>query len=210
MKQAVIRNGGSERTSCHIKRRPAVNIHHATRYAQRLGLPLNRAVTINFDLTECNPARASHAFRKLLTQRFAPWLRRSRDVRKHVPPTYVWTLECPRGHTGVHWLVHVPRRMYGAFNQRLTEWLTSLLGAPPEPGAIKIQRIRNMIGLRHYVLKGTEPIWAAHLGVRHVDQGMTVGKRSGFSRNLGPAARKRGGYKPRRIPPRSYLRTGKE
>jgi len=201
MHGAIIANGGPDRVSHFIKRRPAVNIHHAVRYSQRIGLPLNRFVTINFDLTSCASSRASHAFRKLLTQRFAPWLRRSSEGNQSVPPTYVWAIECGGRQTAVHWLVHVPRGMYRSFDRKIRAWLMSLLDAPPEPHAINVKPIHNLTGLRRYVLKGVDPAWAKHLGVRHVDQGMTIGKRSGFSKNLGPAARKRGGYVPRRMPP---------
>lgn len=201
MHSASITNGGPDRISHFIKRRPAVNVHHAIRFSQRLGLPLNRFVTINFAHTSCPSARASHAFRKLLTQRFAPWLRRSGEVKRSLPPTYVWVLECGGGQTGVHWLLHIPRGLYRVFEQKLHEWLTSLLDEPPESGAIKVQPIHNLTGLKWYLLKGVDPAWAKHLGVRPIDQGRTVGKRSGFSKNLGPEARKRGGYKPRRMPP---------
>ena len=201
MDRATIGNGGSDQISHFIKRRPAVNFHHATRYSKAIGLPLNRFVTINFALTTCGSHRASHAFRKLLTQRFAPWLRRSGEASRSIPPTYVWALECGGGQTAVHWLVHIPKSMRSSFDRRLTEWLSSLLGAPPESNALHVKPIRNLIGLRWYLLKGVDPAWAPHLGVKHVDQGITIGKRSGFSKNLGPAARKRGGYRPRRMPP---------
>jgi hypothetical protein len=193
-------NISSTRATSFIRRYPAVNIHHATRYAERIGLPLNRFITINFDLTECLPRGASHAFRKLLTQRFAPWLRRSAGIKEQIPPTYVWTIEAAGGQTALHWLVHLPQQIHSAFDRRLSDWLATLTGASIEAGAIKIKPIHNIVGLRRYVLKGTEPVWAKHLGVRPVSQGVVIGKRSGFSRNLGPAARQRGGYRPRRAP----------
>jgi hypothetical protein len=193
------RNGKPDRVSYFINRRPAVNVHHATRYADRLGLPLNRFVTINFSHTSCADKQASHAFRKLLTQRFAPWLRRSSGLKETLPPTYVWVLECGGGQACVHWLVHIPRSLNTAFERKIADWLTSLLGEAPAASTVKIKAIPNLIGLKRYVLKGVDPVWAKHLAVRHIDQGRVVGKRSGFSRNLGPEARKRGGYKARRF-----------
>lgn len=194
-------NGRSDRVTHFIRRYPAVNIHHATRFAERIGLPLNRFVTINFSKTDCPSNRTSASFRKLLTQRFAPWLRRSSEAVQDVPPTYVWTIEGAGGQAAVHWLVHVPKGMYRVFEKRLTDWLGSVTGARPEARAVRIKAIHNLVGLKRYVLKGTEPIWAKHLAVRHVDQGVVIGKRSGFSKNLGPAARARGGYMPKRISP---------
>jgi hypothetical protein len=197
MQREQLRNCGLYRQSHHIKRHPAVNLHHATRYSERIGLPLNRFVTINLTMLGCAPKEAGHIFRRMVAQRFAPWLRRSDANKKGVPPTYVWSLEAGGGFTACHWLVHVPERMHRAFTAKLREWLGGLIGGQPETCATDVRPIYNLIGARRYVLKGTEPLWAEHLAVRAVPQGLVFGKRSGFSRNLGPAARKRGGYRPR-------------
>jgi hypothetical protein len=193
-------NGGSHRLTRHINRRPAVNIHHATRMSLRIGLPLNKMVTINLGLAGCEPDKAGHAFRKLLTHRFAPWLRRTAAKVESVPPTYVWTMEAAGSQLAVHWLVHVPVGLQRVFRHKITDWLQSLVGAAPPASAVDVRAIHNLIGARRYILKGIDPAWAAHLAVRPVDQGSVVGKRSGFSKNLGPAARRRDGYRPRRAP----------
>jgi hypothetical protein len=103
-------NGGPYRVTCHINRRPAVNIHHAARYSELIGLPLNYFVTVNFTLTECSPDCASHTFRKMLAQRFAPWMRRTVSNTEVVKPTYVWTLEAGGRQFAAHWLLHLPFR----------------------------------------------------------------------------------------------------
>lgn len=195
-----MRNYGTFRVTRHINRQPAVNLHHATRYCEMIGLPLNRMVTVNFALTGCNDNHESLTFRKMLTQRFAPWLRRSAPNALGVAPTYVWTMEAGGRQLAVHWLVHVPKGCARGFEQKIVDWVASLTGGSPDAGAIKVQPIYSLIGLRRYILKGIHPAWASHLGVRHEDQGIVIGKRSGFSRNLGPCARKRGGYRPRRRP----------
>jgi hypothetical protein len=202
MNSGILENGGPNRISHFIKRLPAVNLHHAVRFSRRIDLPLNRFITINFSHTGCPSNRASHVFRKLLTQRFAPWLRRSANLYDPIPPTYVWVLECCRGQAAVHWLVHVPKRVQRDFDAKIERWVESLLDEPPLPGVVRVKPITNLTGLKWYILKGVDPVWAQHLGVRPIDQGRTVGKRSGFSKNLGPMARKNGGYKPRRMPPR--------
>ncbi|SDR59313.1 hypothetical protein SAMN05519103_06389 [Rhizobiales bacterium GAS113] len=66
-----------------------------------------------------------------------------------------------------------------------------------------LERDRHARGLRakgsgKYLLKGTNPVYAGWYGVNHVYQGIVHGKRSGFSRSLGPTVRKRLGIKPRR------------
>jgi len=197
-------DGNSQgRRSRHINRVPAVNIHHATRFAQRNDLPLNTMVTVNF--TELDAAgQASRLFRLLLAQRFAPWLRRSAPLKKRPAPTYIWTLENTAATTAAHWLVHIPKGVGRIFAEKLSDWVESLSGSKPQGRTIQIKRVYNLIGARRYVLKGVNPAWASHLGVRPSDQGVINGKRSGFSRNLGPAARKAGGYKARRHGFRSF------
>lgn len=205
MKGERLSNGGSFRLTRHISRIPAVNLHHATRMSVRIGLPLNRMVTINFGHAGCKDDRAGHAFRKLLAERFAPWLRRTAAKRATVPPTYVWAIEAAGNQTAAHWLVHVPPALTRAFERKLDDWLESLFGERPLPSAVNVTAIYNLVGARRYILKGIDPAWGAHLKVTPVDQGPVVGKRSGFSRNLGPTARKRDGYRPRRGP---FLRYG--
>ncbi len=193
-------NAGLYRTSSHINRHPAVNLHHATRYSERIGLPLNTAVTINLGLLGCRPDEAGLRFRTLLAQRFAPWLRRNSGNVAGVAPTYVWSMEAAGNQTAAHWLVHVPARLTKGFKRKLDEWLAAIAGGECDPHALNLKPIDNLVGIRRYILKGTDPVWARHLGVRHLPQGKVIGKRSGFSRNLGPVARKRGGYVPRRMP----------
>ena len=196
MKQELVRNS-TDRATRHINRVPAVNIHHATRYAQRRGLPLNKMVTVNF--TELGVTdQASRLFRRMLTQRFAPWLRRSIPTRAKSAPTYVWVVENTSGTIAAHWLVHVPKGTARVFASKLSAWLEGLSGGRPQGRTIQIERVYNLVGARRYILKGVNPAWASHLGVRPSDQGIVNGKRSGFSRNLGPTARKAGGYVPRR------------
>ena len=163
-------------------------------------MPLNKMVTINLGQAGCEPKTAGRAFRKLLAERFAPWLRRTASKRVHVPPTYVWAIEAAGNQIAAHWLVHVPPRLQRAFENKLGPWLTSLIGAQPPASAVNVKTIYNLTGARRYILKGIDPSWAAHLKVRPVEQGTVVGKRSGFSKNLGPAARQRSGYRPRRGP----------
>ena len=77
-------------------------------------------------------------------------------------------MEAAGGQVAVHWLVHVPRGLRKAFERKLGEWLATLTGTAPEPQAIKVKPIYNPVGLRRYILKGTEPIWAEHLNVTPV------------------------------------------
>jgi hypothetical protein len=77
------------------------------------------------------------------------------------------------------------------------KWLEDFADEPVAERAVVIRPIYNSIGATRYILKGVHPGWAKHLAIEPVPQGEIVGKRSGFSRSLGPALR-RDGYRPRR------------
>jgi hypothetical protein len=199
MNDTWLRNDGAARVSHFIKRRPAVNFHHATRYADKIGLPLNRIITINFSALGCPPDLVSKFLQMMISQRFAPWLRRTSAIK--VPLTYVWCIEGAGQQMAAHLLVHIPVPIIREFEARLRQWLCGLFDAAElDPAVVHIREVYNLIGARRYLLKGVDPAWANHLGIQPVAQGLVVGKRSGFSRNLGPTARLRGGYRPRRRP----------
>ena len=182
-----------------ITRRSASNLHHATRYADMIGLPLTQSVSINFSKTECDGDNASARFKTLRANHFAPWLRRHTRNKIGVAPTYVWVMEAGGRQVGAHWAVHVPKGMIRDFWRRLPGWLAAVAGALEAPTAIKHRRVRNITGLKRYMLKGMDPVWAPFYRVRPIDQGVIEGRRSGFSRNLGPSRRRASGYRSRRL-----------
>lgn len=191
-------DGGSKRVTVQIGRKPAANIHHATRLADRIGCPLNQFVTINFSKTTCLSEDATGAFRNLLSDWFARWLRRHPRNRKDHRPTYVYTFEAAGGQIAVHWLVYIPRGLIREFWRLLPEWVTVTAGTITSPTAIKHRRIYRVVGAKRYILKGMDPHFARLWKIRPSPQGSIVGRRSGFSRNLGPAARRAAGYRPQR------------
>lgn len=193
-----MKNEGARRRSRHINRHPAVNIHHARRYSEREGIPFNLAVTINFGIAGVPPEEASRLLQKLLAQRFAPWLRRSPANDNNLSPTYAWSLEAPYGTVSAHLMIHLPPQLINSFQRRLRAWLVGLLGSAVPSRAIDMRPVYNRIGFTRYILKGIAPEWAGHLAVDPLPQGEIIGKRTGFSRNLGPTARRRKGYKPQR------------
>ena len=180
------------------RRKPAANLHHATRVAERIGKPLNQFVTINYSLTMCPPREASAAFRRLLASWYARWLRRHRKLKGRCPPTHVWAFEAAGEQVAVHWAVHIPRGLVREFRRSLPQWIASTVGEPVPHDTVKHRPIYNVTGLKRYVLKGMDPHFAPKWKIRPVPQGLIIGKRSGFSRNLGPTARARIGYRPRR------------
>ena len=192
-----MRNTGSKRISTHINRRPAVNIHHARRCATAWGCPLNTHVSLNLSQCGFSENEAVQVFRKLISERFSPWPRRNAVNDNGLSPTYVWAIEAPHGKVGSHWLLHLPDHLIPAFSRRILSWLEGL-GAILTPTAVLITKVHNPIGLSRYILKGIDTVWAKHLAVIPVPQGQVIGKRSGFSRNLGPTARGRRGDKAKR------------
>ena len=177
-----------------------------------LNLPLTYPVTINFTLLGRRSNEVALIFRALRAQRFAVWLRRHpKNAKKQVPATYVWVQEGANRQAAVHWAVHVPSGMRRDFLRLLPLWIASVADAassktkrvatvdPVELGVVVVKPIYNMTGLKRYMLKGVDPAYADLYKVEHVPQGQVIGRRSGFSRNLGPAARKAAGYKPRRL-----------
>jgi hypothetical protein len=212
-------------TSNHISLRTASNLHHATRFAGNhvyereakrynqgpkqpsLDLPLTDHVTINFTLLGRSPDEVALIFQVLRAQRFAVWLRRHPKNIKKVAATYVWVQEGASKQAAIHWAVHIPPELRQDFLRLLPFWIASVVDAassktkrvsavaPVQVGVVKVTKIYNMTGLKRYLLKGMDPVYAPLYKIKHIPQGRVVGRRSGFSQNLGPAARKAAGYK---------------
>jgi hypothetical protein len=191
-------NGGRYRQSVQIGRKPAANLHHATRLAERVGYPLNQFVTINYSKTTARPEEASAHFRVLLASWFARWLRRHPKNRKACPPTYVWAFEAAGSQIAVHWLVHIPRGLIREFWRMVPLWVEITTGGAIGASTVRHKRIYNITGMKRYVLKGMDPHFARAWKIKAVPQGTVTGKRSGFSRNLGPVARNMANYRPQR------------
>ncbi len=183
------------RESMQIGRKLAANVHHATRASKLVKLPLNQFVTINYSKTACQPSEASAAFRRLLGSWFARWLRRHPKNHRQRPPTYVWCFEAAGGQIAVHWLVHIPRGLIREFGRTLPTWIAATTGEVDDRSVVKHRRIYNLIGVRRYILKGMDPHVAKQWAIKASDQGIVIGKRCGFSRNLGPVARTAAGYR---------------
>lgn len=207
------------RPSAFITLASARNLHHGCRYAlpkggrqSRRGCPkanvngpveLNLFVTINWDLTETGEDN----FAALRNQRFCRWLRtRCKQLNLSVEPSYVYAREGNH----VHWIVHIPDCLIAEFTDLVPRWVTSLehkgRGAkkraenhePAPAGTVDIGPVRNSVAARKYLLKGINPKDAVRLGIKNPEeQGVLYGRRTGVSRNLGRAARKKAGYKGR-------------
>lgn len=177
------------RKSKWVNRKPAANLLNAINLAGKLGRPLNQFVTLNFSHTACPAEAVSQQFERLRDNHFGPWLRRN-SPSKAAPPSYVWCIE-NTGACAVHWLVHIPVGRTIDFQKRLPRWLEAVTGDALSHGAINVRPADRPGGAGKYMLKGIDPQVAELYGIRPVDQGLVHGKRTGFSRCLGPTTRRR-------------------
>jgi hypothetical protein len=183
-----------QRQTNHINRKPAGNLYHAVRIADAIGTPLNVFVTINFNLTDCHPEGMSDRFEALRCDYFGPWTRRPprKLKRERDPCAYVWVLENAGGCANLHWLLHVPADRKADFAKRLPQWLAAIGVQITDDAAILIEPAAKPKVLAYYLLKGINPPNAGSYGVKFCSpQGTIVGKRSGFSRSLGPTVKAR-------------------
>jgi len=196
----------SHRSSDHLTAVHVDGLHQAIEHAELIGQPLNAFLTVHWGkwpspVEKIGPFQVSEQQRqgRLLTC-IRRWL-----GRRGAQLTCVWALEAQ--HVGVHShiLIHIPRGSLAAFTRTLPGWLgvevlprdkwrqfrsTTYTKAVGVDGIWRLDRIYNLVGLERYVLKGAQ---GARLGwgIKYVPQGRIVGKRCGFSNNIGPAARER-------------------
>lgn len=181
-----------DRQSHFIRRKPASNLHHAVRIAKAIGLPLTHTVTLNFSLVAVDQRLAGRAFARLRTQLFGHWARR--PSRKHggkaFTPTFVWVVEAVDGFVHIHWMLHLPCGRITDFRERLPSWVAAVAGEIQGENALTFRVAYNPRGFARYMLKGMDPALAETYGIDPKAQGLVHGKRSGFSQNLGPAAKR--------------------
>ena len=90
----------------------------------------------------------------------------------------------------VHWPVHLPIGRERDFEQCLWCWFEIVTGGFDAATGIHINQVDDKIGLRTYILKGAQGMWAKFYGAYAAPQGLILGRRAGTSHNLGPKARR--------------------
>jgi hypothetical protein len=74
------------------------------------------------------------------------------------------------------------------FRDALDKWLMHLLNRKQMPkGAVDVRPAYNPEGLKLYLAKGIDPALGKQRNIHPVPSGMVSKRRSGTSRNLGPA-----------------------
>lgn len=202
MKQPLFRHGGAGNratvTTDYLTLRQAHDLMAAAKRALGMGKPLTRHLTVRLEQQGIADADAVKAIGRLITL-----------LRDHVRNTtggeiaYIWSREHGAiigGH--VHILLHLPAG-YIWQGQRTRRWIERVSGNPYRKGAIKTTRIggtakahesnpglylANLATVVGYLIKGTAHDAAASLELERVKaQGRVIGKRCGWSQNIGHA-----------------------
>lgn len=187
---------GFKRTKTrNLGQKSAQSIYYAFEHAERIGLPLNLHVTINFAATSCASENVPAAFAALRRIHLKRWLARQRPKLAH---TAVWVFENVRDKVAIHdlepggahnlhahWVVHMPAQLRHDFEQHVFAWVEKVTGGIVDPAAVVKFTDPPASAMRPYVLKGCTEQWAKIYGATAEDQGLVVGGlRGNTSANL--------------------------
>lgn len=187
------------RTSIAIKIDAAKSVMLAARQSVRIGLPLNRHVTIHWGLAGIPDTDGMRATAKFLSLA-RDWLR-----KRGFDFAWVFTRENGDGKgEHVHILMHVPPHLGVEFGQRQRRWIRNITGNKYKTGTILTRRVGgnlhaawrspeiyviNLGAVVAYLLKGVTQDVGEILGIPGVESGgHVIGKRTGYSENLGATA----------------------
>lgn len=201
------RRGGArnraDRASFSLTCQHVANLRAAVAHAERIGLPLNRMMTVHWEAAGVPlkaMARATGRFTDLL----------SKAITRHGSRTaWAWVHEGGDGKGGhCHLLVHVPPALAPLVARRQRSWLKRISGRPYKLGVILSKPIGGLLGLERgnpdlhavnltaalgYLTKGIDPEAAEACNILKLEPGgRVIGKRCGVSQNIGPKARRQG------------------
>ena len=184
------------RQSEFIEKRQYDQLGHSIRFAAEIELPLNTFTTIQFGATACEPENVGPSFRRLVRQRFNPWLRPTLAYPvDHRPAAWVYWLENVHEHdhhphgTHVHWLLHVPPGRRPVYEAKLPGWLQAVAGTIFEAEvAIVVKDAPNPMGLKLYAGKAMKPADAKKRRIRPIPQGLIHGRRLSISEAINVSA----------------------
>lgn len=195
----------ADRASDCLTLKQAESVIAAIQASGSIGLPLNRHLTLHwgcYGISDADAGKATGDFLKLAGQ----FLRSKRQ-----PFAFVYVRENDSGdgskgpHT--HFLLHVPPAIAPRFVAMQRRWLRIVTGKAYRRNAMRTARIGrsvtaataspafyavNLAVVAHYILKAAEPAAVSVLGLsRAPEYGRVIGKRAGWSENIGAAARAR-------------------
>jgi hypothetical protein len=195
------KRNSSARVSKALRLATANAIIEAAYHAIKVGLPLNRFLTIHLEragLTDADAVTAIGSIMKLAKD----WMQTKGQVIAHV-----WVRENDSGDgskgSHVHILYHCPDTL--PIGRMWRRWLRKVSSQPCRRYVIKSKRIggtvnayanfpdvylQNLDGVLAYVCKGVSPTDAAMLGLPKQEAGgWIIGKRAGWSQNIGAKSR---------------------
>jgi hypothetical protein len=201
-----------DRVTDAITLQQARGLAAAVAHAECIGLPLNRLVTLHWGAMGLSDAEAGRAVGRVLK------LWREALVERGLPFACVWVRENDDGDASkgshVHILAHVPGAAGRGFLRRLRAWVRLAAGGRYNrrcgriegpayvSSAVDTGRIGgrvavspgvhavNLAGALGYLLKGADDATAAALGLSRLEPGgRVIGKRCGWTENVGTAAR---------------------
>ena len=194
------RRGGArnraDRTNYGLTATQVGNLHAAAFMAEKIGLPLNRFITVHWEAAGVrleNMARATGRFIDFLTR----WL-----ARQGHRTAWIWVHENGCGIGGhCHLLAYVPPDCVTKLTAAQKRWLRRITGKPNRKGVIKSSIIGGRLGLEisnpdlyfanletalAYVIKQADIVLTRGF---HQPGGQVIGKRCGTSQNIGAKAR---------------------
>ena len=204
-RQRQCKRGGARnrrnRESLSLTAAQVTNLTAAAAQADRIGLPLNRMITLHWESAGVPLDAMAKA-----TGRFIDLL--SKALTRHGSRTaWVFVHEAGKGKGGhAHVLAHVPQALAGLVARRQRSWLKRITGKPYKarvifgrpiagahataPGAGDLYAV-NLDAALSYLTKGADEPAAERFGLTRLEPGgRVIGKRCGVSQNIGPKARR--------------------
>lgn len=201
----VTKNRGGARNSASreshaLTAGQVINLLAARSHADKIGLPINRTITIHWKKAGVrleDMAKATGRFIGLLTKALA---------RHGSRTAWLWVHENEGGASWhCHILVHVPADVVPIITSMQLRWLRRITNRPYRAKVIRSKPIGGLLGLEisnpelhainltemlNYGLKGASPDVAEQFGMtRRKPGGLVIGKRCGTSQNIGKKAR---------------------
>lgn len=203
----MTRNGGrggarnrADRESQTLTAHQVANLKAAALFADTIGLPFTRMITIHWEAAGvplADMAKATGRFTDLLAKTLA---------RHRSGAAWLWVHEGGESKGGhCHLLAHVPAALAPVVVKLQLGWLRKITGQPYRKRVIRSEPIGGRLGLEvghpelhainldaalAYVLKGASPDAASQFTLGRLEPGgLVVGKRCGTSQNIGAKAR---------------------
>lgn len=191
----------ADRESHALTEPQVANLRAAERFAEKIGLPFTRMISIHWEAAGVPLAGMTKA-----TGRFTDLM--SKALARHGSRTsWLWVHESGEGKGGhCHLLAHVPANLVPTLVALQRGWLRRITGQPYRARVIHSKPIGGRLGLEAgnpdlhavnlaaalaYVLKGASPGAATKFALERLEPGgRVIGKRCGTSQNIGAKARK--------------------